>query len=72
MVWYFERVLKGPYLGTFFPKPRKQNMVQEKLEEVVWPQSKNLVHEMVRNKDIDTWPAALIVFFGLMEEFWGA
>ena len=47
-------------------------MVQEKLEEVVWPQSKNLVHEMVRNKDIDTWPAALIVFFGLMEEFWGA
>ena len=30
-------------------------MVQEKLEEVVWPESKNLVHDMVRNKEIDTW-----------------
>ena len=39
-------------------------MVQEKLEEAVWPESKNLVHDMVRNKEIDTWQyAAMIVFF---------
>ena len=30
----------------------KQEMVQEKLEEAVWPESKNLVHDMVRNKEI--------------------
>lgn len=30
----------------------KQEMVQENLEEVVWPEGKNLVHDMVRNKEI--------------------
>ena len=41
----------GPYILQNLP--RKQLEVHQQLEELVWPESKTLVHDMVRNKEMD-------------------
>jgi len=57
----------GPYILQNLP--RKQLEVHQQLEELVWPESKTLVHDMVRNKEMDALASTRSTVF--FHQKWG-